>query len=153
MVRRFPQVEGGDASSTNISIEGEDMLFALLGGQIEQKTMTPKEVTHKQLTHHDPVSQGGNPEPTHNVTTGTSHLASPFTSDTWSYMPSQLPLPPLLTSSSSPSIGNTAGRAEEFSAADLWARLQMFYEPMETYWGQSTGFVDYSNALGTWGMS
>lgn len=38
---RYPQVIGRDRSTAKISVEGEDMLFALLGGQVDQKGVSP----------------------------------------------------------------------------------------------------------------
>lgn len=38
---RYPQVIGRDPASAKISVEGEDMLFALLGGQVDQRGVSP----------------------------------------------------------------------------------------------------------------
>lgn len=145
---RYPQIEDRDPATANISVEGEDMLFALLGGQVDQKGVSPTQGQLMQPTLHQPpipqlkpdLVQGG--------------FTEPFDTGEWPINPSMaLPVVDPAPLSHNPDVAEDLARVENMSPTELWARLQTFYEPTPVYWGQSAGFVDYSSALGAMGLS
>ena len=58
---RYPQVIGRDLSSIKISVEGEDMLFALLGGQVDQRGIAPTQGNLMNPPLQYPDSQSSQP--------------------------------------------------------------------------------------------
>lgn len=149
---RYPHVEGCDAPTAKISIEGEDMLFALLGGQVDQKAVSPTQGPLMQPALHQELPV---PPPNPTAMHQNGNLAEPFDANNWPIPDVQMALPVVNPdpSSHNPDVEEGEVRVEDLSSTELWARLQTFYEPTPAYWGQSAGFVDYSSALGAMGMS
>lgn len=132
------------------------MLFALLGGQVDQKS-----------------GQGPPVQIEPEVTEGAATLASPaipnagelryvesFPSAEWHVDPA--PTTSSFNNHNNPNPGggaisnlfmDTERGVEDMDATELWARLQSFYEPSPNVWGAHPGFVDYVTALGSMGMS
>jgi len=115
------------------------MLFALLGGQVDQKTPSPN--PHQGLLTQTPLHDS--PQITLNPIPG--GIGDPFRSLAW-----QMSNPPPFPMGSHYMEADRS--VEDLSATELWGRLQTFYEPSPAYWSQN-GFVDFQSALGSMGMS
>lgn len=217
---RYPQVVGKDPASAKISVEGEDMLFALLGGQVDQHGISPMQGNvmnpplllpapqngnvvqphlaqqrldqmsqaqpdlQRQSSHPDIQQQQqqqpplvkptllsgtvglGQNAPTSNQNNQNNQNFMALPTQYNSMWQDQMLSLPLVAShpNTSPlehypmSFDQRMGGQNETNSGcvdqmdsgldgygmntdDLWARLQTFYEPTPSYWGQSVGAV------------
>lgn len=237
---RYPQLVGKNPATAKISTDGEDMLFALLGGQTDQSGLAPMQgnvmnptmfssqlnqppprvtaplrsgmvpqlsqppqasmrSSHPDDQHRQPYTKptllpgghnlgphgpGSTPTTAADQAANANYMQMPaYTNTIWQDQMLSLPLVAAHPNASSMEHfslgfdqrqmgvdgngGNGSGGgnggdgtdqldnglgAYGMNTDDLWARLQTFYEPTPSYWGQSVGgvglggagYVDYS---------
>ncbi|KAK4686463.1 hypothetical protein P7C73_g3669, partial [Tremellales sp. Uapishka_1] len=119
---RYPQVIGQDPVTTSINFEGEDMLFALLGGQVDQKGVLPPAAPMTM-----PV----------------------FPNDPNAYPVQTFPLPPIDDNKTMFDFGFDQQLLDDMSATELWARFQTYYEPTPAQYSEAvTPFMAWGGQLG-----
>ena len=140
----------------NPSLEGEDMLFALLGGQVDSKAVSATQAHRvfqpiaRDAVLETPIIANTIPE------AAPERLSEPFPSAEWRLSPNsstemRFDIP---TAVSSTTVFAEAARGvEDLNPEELWGRLQTFYEPTAGMWGANPGYVDYMSGLGSIGMS
>ncbi|CAD6563598.1 MAG: hypothetical protein TREMPRED_000005 [Tremellales sp. Tagirdzhanova-0007] len=118
---RYPQIEGEDLGFDRRSIEGEDMLFALLGGQIDQE-MSPRQDHPLQLPRQPPM-----PEST-DARHPPKEFAELYRINNWQVNLDDMTLS-IVDNPAQIMTNSDVARATDLSATELWARLQSLYDP------------------------